>query len=249
MKPRFLMLSCFLMAGIWAGSIVTYLSTCGADDNVPTADVLLEDEQLARPRLFNRAEEPRTQPYDEQNAPPLVTEQPEEFIFAEPVSPMTTPEVAPSPPSAPVPVAPTGNTPLQDILVPLINELAAPDAPDGEPNKRRQSILNVLTPLITQLVPQVPEVIPTTPPIENTNPISGAFGSLQNLFNGDGNFGDIIKIAIAAFAIFGGAQFGGSDMLFKVILGMFAGKKNFNAILENRVKSSSGGRRRRRLRK
>jgi len=114
----------------------------------------------------------------------------------------------------------------------------------------------ILPPALTDLIPAIPAIpgltAPPVPPAESAedNPITSSLGSLSRLLNGEGGLQDIIKLAIAAFAIFGGAQFGGSDMLFKMVLGLFSSKANFNGILEERLKRNGGGvLRRRRARK
>lgn len=194
-KPQSIMLSCFLIAGMWAGGIATYLAM--SNDYQQTAEVTLDSSgnvaMEAQIRLRDRLrgggdQSPRTQPYEE--APQLVDPSLEGFQFAQPVVPVVD----------------------QPVTPPVV---AAP----------------VVTP---------------TEPTEPDNPITGALGSLQKLFQGEGNLMDIITIAIAAFAIFGGAQFGGSDLLFKTILGMFGGKANFNDILENKLDSRGSRRRKRR---
>lgn len=83
-------------------------------------------------------------------------------------------------------------------------------------------------------------------PAEPAGEITGILDAIKKLINGEGGFQDIIKIGIAAFALFGGSKMGSSDMLFKVILGLFSKKANYNAILKDEVKRTGVlGRRRR----
>ena len=182
-NPRFTLLFCFLLAGVWAGSVVTY--TVNKSPNFrSTAEVTLD----AAGRIFNRKGNKGdgggdTTPYDEKTAPPLG-------------------EAAPPIPEGMTFPAPT----LEDVIA---------DAP-----------------------PAAAE--PTAP----TDMISGVLGSFTKLFGGEGNFSDILNIGMAVFALFGGAQLGGSDTLFKVILGLFSKKANFHAILEDTIDPPTPNRRR-----
>lgn len=200
-KPRFTLLFCFLLAGIWCGSVVTYTVT--ETDVIRTAEVQLTD---TAGRFFNRNRDDqpkRTQPYDSESAPPL----------------NGTPGVE---------VPPAADEPVPDGMA-----FPAPSTPTTPPT--------VVTP------PNV-AVPPAADPTSPTDMLNGVLGSVTKLFNGDGNFSDILNIAMAAFALFGGSQMAGSDSLFKIILGLFSKKANFNAILKDRVDPPAGGRRRRRNR-
>ena len=86
-------------------------------------------------------------------------------------------------------------------------------------------------------------------PKEAENPISEIIGSLTRLLDGEGGFSDIVRLAITVFSLFGGSQFLASDMLFKTILSLFSGKKNFDDILSERVSRSSRSTRRSRRRR
>lgn len=77
-----------------------------------------------------------------------------------------------------------------------------------------------------------------------TDQITGVFDSLKALLNGEGNFGDIVKIAITAFALFGGGSTIASDGFFKIILSLFSGKASYNEILNKSQKPSRRARRR-----
>jgi len=199
--PRFLMLSCFLVAGLWAGSIVTYTTISSANPEVSrTADIVLAEltEPVARfgdrLRGIGGNEPDRTQPYvdpaptieDIIGGPAPV---PEDFQFPTPVT-----EAAPAP-------APVVERPLLGLLEGFLQS----QTPDG------------------------------ATPGTGDNPVTGALGSLTNLFQGSGDFSDIIKLVIMGFAIFGGGQFLGSDMLFTTILGLFSKKARFNEITEDRI--------------
>ena len=201
-NPRTTLLFCAALAGLWAGSIVTYTVMSINPAPMHTAEVVLTEQDSAG-RIFNRDKVPRTTPYDPDTAPPFI----DKSIDVE-ITPAE--EVIPGDFEFPTPVVPV-----------------APSAP---------------------AVPTAP-VVPDTPEVSPTDAITGVFGSLQRLFSGEGNFTDIINIAIAAFAIFGGAQFGSSDMLFKAILSLFSKKGNFNDILEARLSPNAGRRSRRRSRK
>lgn len=213
-KPRATMLFCFALAGLWAGSVVTYTVVSINPDVMQTAEVNLTQEENSG-RFFNRDGTPRTTPYDPGTAPPFIERDgtvrpgvedvvPGDFEFPEPIITIT--------PATPV-VPPVVEAPV--VEAPAVDESPVVDEPE---------------------TPQ-------------TDIFSGAFSALQRLFNGEGNFSDIINIAIAAFAIFGGAQFGSSDMLFKVVLGLFSKKGNFNDILEARLGPATTRRSRRRSRK
>ena len=194
--PQFMMLFCFVIAGLWAGSIGTYIAT--ENSGLQTADVELTQE--AAGRFFDRKEGGDTEPYVQGTAPPLGKQAPlpEGIVFP-------TPDV---PDTAPLPISPGTATP--PVFSPPI-AVTPPDAAVGE-----------------------------------ENPITAALGSLQKLFAGEGDFSDIMKVAMAAFAAFGGAQLGGSDILFKTILGLFSKKSNFNAILEDKLLVTGSRRARRR---
>lgn len=189
------MLICFLVTGIWAGSIGTLI----VQDH-PEFRQTAEAQIDAAGRLFNRNKnEPnRTQPYDSQTAPPLDgTQEPD----AEPV--------------------PEGMA------------FPAPSTPPVPP---------------VNVTPPVAEDPPAADPTSPTDMLNGVLGSLTKLFNGEGNFSDIMNIAIAAFAIFGGGSTLGSDGFFKIILGLFSKKASFNDILKDRIDPPTRGRRRRRNR-
>jgi hypothetical protein len=129
-------------------------------------------------RLFNRDEEPRTQPYEELETPDTDGD----FQFPPVVGDLPAPPVQPEP--------------------------GAQDEPSGE--------------------------------------ITGILDAVRKLINGEGNFQDIIKIGMTIFALFGGAQMGSSDWLFKLMLSLFSGKANYDDILEERVRNRRVKRRLRR---
>ena len=193
MKPNRIMLSCFLVAGFWLGSIVTYMVS-DVDIQCPVVHDSIADldpDIQARPRLFNRGQKPdstqgndgEVKPYDEATAPPLG------FEFPEPEGP-----VAPAP------------------------------APE-------------VTPEVT------PEVVEPEPSKSPFSQITDVFGSLSRLFNGEGDFSDIINIGLFALMIYGGFGLGGSDSALKLILGLFSKKGNFGEILEGALakKAANGG--------
>jgi hypothetical protein len=184
MTPKYaraIFLSCFIVAGAWAGGIVSYLVIDG--DRPHTTEIVSKTggDFMARPKLFGQTEqkEKATTPYDEATAP--------EFEFPEAngpgtVAPVVTPEVTP--------------------------EVAAPPAEGGE----------------TLTIP---------------DQYTDVFGAVKRLFNGEGDFQDILKIGIFALSIYGGAQLGGSDVLFKFVLGLFSKKGSFSDILEDRLKTDT----------
>lgn len=110
-------------------------------------------------------------------------------------------------------------------------------------------------PTIEDIIGDKPPVVVAPPVVEtpekqgDSNPISSALGSLTKLFNGEADFSDIINLAVAAFTIFGGAQLGGSDILFKTVLGLFSKKTNFYAILKENVDLDTNRRLLRKLKK
>lgn len=210
--PRYIMLGCFLVAGLWAGTIVTYMTISSANPDVTrTADILLAEVTEPAARFGDRLRgirgdnSPRTQPYVDPPQPDPTIEDiigspapvPDEFQFPAPVT--ETPEATPAP-------APTieSDRPLLKLLEGFIKSQTDPSPGVTEPDA-------------------------------SENPITGALGSLSRLFSGEGDFGDILKLVIMGFAIFGGAQFGGSDILFTTILGLFSKKARFNDIVEDRV--------------
>ncbi len=193
-NPKSIVLFCFLIAGVWAGSIVTY-AVVSQSEKGSTAELYLTDNQVADnqaafgDRLRNRKKKNRdqdTEPYVEETAPKLNAEQESpgtdfQFKFAEAVA----------------------------------------------PDEAKES---------------------TDKSSEPANDIEATLDSVQRLFSGEGSFQDIIKIGIAAFALFGGTQFGASDGLFKIILSLFSKKANFNAILEEKLQQNGGTTRRSRRR-
>lgn len=202
--PRAIMLCCFLVAGLWAGSIVTYTTLNSANPEVVrTADIVLTELSEPAARFGDRLRgmrgdnEPRTQPYVEPD--PTIEDiiggpapVPDEFQFPTPVT-----EATPEPKS---------DRPLLNLLEGFIKQQIDGATPgDGTPG--------------------------ATP----TNPITKALGSLSRVLSGDGDMSDIITLVIAGFAIFGGGQFLGSDMLLTTILGLFSKKARFNEIAEDRV--------------
>lgn len=70
-------------------------------------------------------------------------------------------------------------------------------------------------------------------------PKAGGFlNAIRNLLNGEGDAEGVVEIVTMVFALFGGAQLGGSDTFFKIILSLFSKKKSFNEILTQQVSSS-----------
>lgn len=203
---RMLMLGCFLVAGLWAGTIVTYTTLSSANPEVSrTADVILAEITEPAARFGDRLRglrpdsEPRTQPYVEPD--PTI-----EDIIGSP---------------APVP---------EDFQFPTPVTEAAP-APEQE-----RPLLKLLEGFLQGQIDQAPGATPgDAPDAGSTNQITGALGSLSNLLSGEGDFSDVIKLVIMGFAIFGGGQFLGSDMLLTTILGLFSKKARFNEIAEERV--------------
>ena len=193
---RSVLFGCFILAGVWAGGIASFLALDTRHGVLRTADIqgiMSTGEEVsnsldaARRRFLFRqdeAEEKRTDPVDEGGAPDLGGE---EFNFPAPVT---------------------------------------PDAPAAEP----------AAPVVDTPVPG---------PLDS---ITGALESVQRLLQGEGDFKDIISLAVTAFALFGGAQFGSSDMLFKFVLGLFSKKANYNEILEGKLGSRRARRRARRAR-
>ena len=198
-------MGCFLMAGLWAGAISTYLALDPGRHISHTAEVtgFVGRVEAARQKFFFKKSEDRSEdstPYDEKTAPDLgKAPETEGFEFAAPV---------------------------------------------GPPEAEKETPPAVVAPPVV-VAPLAAEAGTEAGPLESIN---GALGSLQKLFAGDGSFKDVIEIAVAAFAVFGGVQFGSSDMLFKFVLGLFSKKGNFNAILEDKIGATGGRRARRRAR-
>ena len=117
---------------------------------------------------------------------------------------------------------------------------------DGEDTTEDFQFAPVTPPVAPPTAP--PAVVAPSPPVEPQNEIADTLDSLKKLFNGEGGFQDIIKIAITAFALFGGAKFGSSDVLLKTLLGIFSQKANFNALLEERLELNGVVTRRRKRR-
>ncbi len=188
---------CFVLAILWAGTILNYTATAKPKTTAELHRTTLDGtaftaESTADPAAFGDRlrRKPRTEPYVEQQAPPLdgaPTPPGEDFKFQ--FAPVTPPAYAPDE-GVPPPTA------------------AAPAEPEGQ--------------------------------------VQGILSAIKSLFAGEGDFEDIIKIGMTIFALFGGAQFGSSDILFKTILGAFSQKASFNDILEDRLRKS--GRRSRRSR-
>ena len=182
---RSIMLSCFLVAGLWAGSIVTYVAVSTSPTFARTADLTFDSafgaKFLTRPRLLkpSQPEPGQTTPYEESTAP--------QFQFPTPVPP----QVAPIP----------------EVTI------TAPAVPQ----------------------PEVAPVVPQPEGVENQ--IQGVLSAVQSLFNGDGNFQDILTIGLFALSIYGGYNIGASDGLFKIILGIFSKKSNYDQILDDKVVS------------
>jgi hypothetical protein len=88
-----------------------------------------------------------------------------------------------------------------------------------------------------------PEVTPEEPKDSPFSQFTDVFGSISKLFNGEGDFSDIIKIGMFALMIYGGFGMGGSDTALKLILGLFSKKGNFGEILEGALakKAATGG--------
>ena len=129
---------------------------------------------------------------------------------------------------------PDRSTPYEEETAPKFQE--SPGIPTS-PIFQFPSVVNPVGP--------PPEGVGPVPVTESaTNQITGVFKSLIALFNGEGNFGDIVKLAITAFALFGGGSTIASDGFFKIILGLFSKKASFNDILNDAQKPPRRARRR-----
>lgn len=131
-------------------------------------------------------------------------------------------------------------TPYVDESAPdLIDDSVGGEAP----------IFEFAVPEKAEVVVDPPDDLPQpTNPVEDTvtDQVTGVFQSISKLFNGEGSITDIVSIITVVMALFGGSSMGGSDTFFKLILGLFSGKANFNAILQERVSNDKKPRRRRR---
>jgi len=123
-------------------------------------------------------------------------------------------------------------------------DLGTPEGPPAEELLDDNGKFQFPQPVVPPVAAQEPP--PPTQPGGPDNEIDDVLGAITRLFNGSGDFQDIMKLVIFGFALFGGGKTLGSDGFFKIILGLFSGKASFRTILEERLEPVENPRRRRR---